>query len=576
MRILYVPLDNRPVNTTNVVKQGEASGFEIVMPTAYIGGKPLDPTNDFGNPDSIVSWIDSQIGGSFDGFILSTDMIAFGGLIPSRELVYSDTEASSEVSAAKSRLDVIDRIQSAYPGKPIYLLDTVMRLASTSYVSGLDQDSYSNFRRMMGEPRREYTNHGDIKSGYAHMPGSGSYQSANYGLSGTDVLAYYRKRGVKFDINWYTMEKVRANSDTFVVYGVDDANRDGVQINEINWLKGRINAWLGGYQGQHSGRAMIMPDADGLGMALLGKMATKHYGIFTDIYVSYFGTHGSQITNAYEYLTIDENIDLHIKLMGARRATSRSAAQVDLLVQTTVGYHNSLVSQMNSNYVDGLPSAVIGIVNDKALAEAVLSSSNGPRLLSFSTWNTAGNRMGIALGHANGRYNYVRATAGSVAATEAQSELLAKEFIIDFGYIQEVRGSGGTSSYNLGSGLRAYINGLGGRNHPDVEKNFNRYTYSGSNSPLSSTERASAVNRLRSDMTTQVDKILKNFCGRRIIHSVSGDRSIGYMFHAFNSYDVTNTVNSMDFIWDRTFEISVEPHSTVQEGLPSCPTRPAL
>lgn len=329
-KVLYVPLDDRPVNLDDVIVQGRSAGIHVITPDVTdlknrldsektVSGTTLLTTSSpaYGDTAKIRQWILDHAA-SVDGFILSADMLAYGGLIGSRRLRAGAGGAYPAYDAAITHLlDVIREVKQAYPDKPVYVMDTIMRLATTSFAEGLDLAAYTESRNFMLQPRRSFTAFDDIISGYNLSP------TGAYGSTATfDKEQYYNTRAHKFKTNRYILEVLaQEGSIDFLAIGVDDANTQGVQINEIHYMEAGINEWLGGTQGQHPDRAIILPDADGLGQSLLARMANQLYrnGATTRYTVEYFGPHGSTLTSPYEYMDVHQNILRHLDIVGGRR-----------------------------------------------------------------------------------------------------------------------------------------------------------------------------------------------------------------------------------------------------------------
>ncbi|MCZ4142623.1 hypothetical protein BZG17_33045, partial [Escherichia coli] len=128
--------------------------------------------------------------------------------------------------------------------------------------------------------------------GYNVSPDGVEYGDTTY----FDKSRYYNTRQHKFKSNRYILERLaREGYIDFLAVGVDDANTQGVQINEIRYVEQRINEWLGGIDGQNLERAIILPDADGLGHSLVARMANQLHrrGKKTTYGVTYYGPHGS-------------------------------------------------------------------------------------------------------------------------------------------------------------------------------------------------------------------------------------------------------------------------------------------
>ncbi|MBD2847535.1 DUF4127 family protein [Paenibacillus sp. IB182496] len=97
-KVLYVPLDDRPVNLDDVVALGRTAGLEVYVPLAddianqldtrvYAEGTLVTGTSDpvYGKPERIRRFL-QQHAARADGYVLAVDMLVYGGLIGSRRL----------------------------------------------------------------------------------------------------------------------------------------------------------------------------------------------------------------------------------------------------------------------------------------------------------------------------------------------------------------------------------------------------------------------------------------------------------------------------------------------------------
>ena len=72
------------------------------------------------------------------------------------------------------------------------------------------------------------------------------------------------------------------------------------------------------------------------------------------------------------------------------------------------------------------------------VTDALLGSQYTGRLLGYSAWNTAGNKIGLSLGMGQARYNFLvseKKEAALEAAVNAHGSLLFKRFLKDYYYI---------------------------------------------------------------------------------------------------------------------------------------------
>ncbi|WP_246317087.1 DUF4127 family protein [Paenibacillus agri] len=450
-KVLYVPLDDRPVNLDDVIVQGRSAGIQIITPKLddirnrpdsekTSSGTTLDSTSSptYGHPANIRHFILNHAA-SVDGFIISSDMLAYGGLIGSRRLRTNGGGAYPDYDATTTDLlDVIRLVKQDYPDKPVFVLDTIMRLATTVFTEGLTLDAYNESRGLMLQPRRTFTAFDDILEGYNLSPDSSYGDTIHF-----DKEQYYNTRQHKFKSNRYILESlVKEGYIDFLAIGVDDANTQGVQINEIKYVEGCIQAWLGGgSNGQNPDRAIILPDADGLGQALVARMANQLYrsGVKPGYAVHYFGPHGSTITSAYEYMDVHQNIERHVDIIGGRMVSNHPA--VEIVAITAADQLSAAMNRITANSDQCIPTIVIDFVDlgkgNPAVTEALLGSEHTGRLLGYCAWNTAGNKMGLALGMGQARYAYLLTETNETAlkaAMNAHGSLLFKRFLKDYYY----------------------------------------------------------------------------------------------------------------------------------------------
>ncbi|HXO17400.1 MAG TPA: DUF4127 family protein, partial [Candidatus Dormibacteraeota bacterium] len=78
--IAFVPMDDRPVTSQLPVLLGRIAGVTVEVPPPALLGKFLDP----GRSDALVAWLNRKTSRRPSAFVVSTDMLAYGGLIASR------------------------------------------------------------------------------------------------------------------------------------------------------------------------------------------------------------------------------------------------------------------------------------------------------------------------------------------------------------------------------------------------------------------------------------------------------------------------------------------------------------
>ncbi|MDO3408213.1 DUF4127 family protein [Saccharibacillus sp. CPCC 101409] len=486
-KIVYIPLDDRPANLDDVVLQGKGAGLEVLAPPAGAIRNRLDDRAEvegtevvgtsgasYGDPSAVRRFLLDHAAQA-DGFIVSVDMLAYGGLIGSRRL---QSDPGGDYPAydpqATLLLDTIAGLKKDYPDKPVFVLDTIMRLATTTMAEGLTLEAYNESRALMMKPRPEQSDFDEILNGYDLQPDGTNYEPTVY----FDKELYYNARRRKFKTNRYVLEALLQGAGVdFAAFGVDDASTQGVQANEIHWIEAHIDERLGGTGGQNPERAIILPDADGLGHSLMGRMAQTLLGgpqaAKPGFAVNYFGTHGSEIVNSYEYMDVHTNILRHIDIAGGvyagdntgtapgssqageiaqaeaqpEDAAARPAAggrqvyDLELVALTSEDRIADAVARIEANRTAHIPTLVVDFTRGGSAGTVVtpelLASSATGGLFGYSAWNTAGNKIGMALGMAQSRFAFLHTEKQERSlgpALDAHGSLLFKRFLKDYSY----------------------------------------------------------------------------------------------------------------------------------------------
>lgn len=563
-KVLYLPLDDRPVNLDDVIVQGRSAGIEVITPCIDDLKNRMDslktdsentllstssPT--FGNTSNIRKFILDHAA-DVDGFIISVDMLAYGGLIGSRRLRTSGGSDYPDYDpAATHLLDTIQSVKKSHPQKPMYVLDTIMRLATTTYVENVFQNAYDESRSFMKQPRKSVSEFNEILEGYDTKPDGTNYE---------DTITfnkehYYDARRHKFKSNIYILDHLsRLGSIDFLAIGVDDSSTQGVQTNEIDFVEDYITNGFGGNNGQSPERAIILPDADGLGHSLMARMAGQLLNLSTKpkYAVQYFGQDGATIINPYEYMSVHQNIHHHIDIIGGELVTQ--SPDVEIIAITDVNELSNAVSRIESNGVNQVPTVVLDFVAKGAanatVTEALLSSPYTGQILGYSGWNTAGNKIGIALGMAQARYAFLTTEKRPPVlnqAVNAHGSLLFKRFLKDYYYktltIGEVR------QYSRANTLYTNI--------PYADANFLLFN--------SENDYKHVISLLQERMQTHTHTLAHSKAFQMgQCPSSCNIRQIKKKKWTYAEYDSASlSYNNPNYIWDRAFEITLNPKVTL-------------
>ncbi len=547
--VMLVPLDDRPMNTDTVKKAAAAAGIKLIMPPKSIIATSLQEDytgtgSHGGDASAVIQWIKDN-DHLADGFIFSADMIHSGGLVESRSL-----SPAYSTSQGTSNLNIIDEIDKAFPNKPIYVFDSVMRFASTLEYEGLTEKDYENFRTFGKIPRNlNSSSHANVKANYDvayakdKPAGGGKIQFAN--ISEATKSKYYAARARKFDLNKVVVDKTAAGKIDYAVFGVDDSNtlENTVQTNEINWLTWQQNNVLG------VAKSRIVSDIDGISLNLLARMTKELYNQPSlKYYVEYFGTDGKTtvIKDEYAYENVHATLKKQIEINGGTYVTDKNSADVSILILSPASiYRGALVSAYESNMVNSIPTVVLDFYSahaDSYIMSNILAGTNASRMLAYSAWNTLGNRMGIALGTAGARMNFMKYETNPTKlrdASKAFASLSIDRIIEDYSYKSnrqenvknEIVNTYKGNEWNMKSGVP------------------------GQSSTMSASQIKAIDNFMLTQMQAAQNEIVKSFSGRRVIEKMNGPRSLGLVF--FSSAP-TLTDSDVSLPWNRYFEAQID------------------
>lgn len=403
--LAYVPLDNRTVNVDRVVYEAESAGFTVVMPdedlyATRLDGQPLNSNGtSFGDSGRLLDWI-LEMDKTTDYFVISLDQLLSGGLVNSRTL--TNTKYYEECK-------MIDAIVELSQNNHVYIIDTVARLATcTVGYQGATLETYNYLRQYNLTSRSLIEKNGltvkNIVAGYTRdeksrlVPVDSTYSK--------EVKNSLRTRERKLNLIDYILTMDYSRSIKYFI-GVDDSNsQNTIQTNEINYIKKKMGE-----------RGLIYSGTDELGMMAVLSLMIDYYGSDVNAAAVYFG--GTESTNSgsvYDMETVQENVEKHLESIGVQLVDTKNA-DLEIVVLTTPAqpilnskYISRMIDYINKNISQGIPTIVInsapsaynGNLEYRMIRECEMSM-----LLSYSSWGTVGNSVGLALCNGISRYLYL-------------------------------------------------------------------------------------------------------------------------------------------------------------------------
>lgn len=404
--IVVVPLDDRPVTRVLPADLGEIAGVDILEPPRRLLGRYLVP----GQPDAIREWLNAIAAKRAGSFVLSNDMLVYGGLVASRVpgISYAD---------AFFRMQAYAQLRAERPRAWIMSFGTIMRLAPTGVPALGSASTY-----FAAYPTWTYL------QSYANLhdpPLSGEVALAAHlsALIGEPILqAYLATRLRDYDVDHLLVQQVGKGAVSRAVLGQDDAGPIGLHVREVAALRREITRL------HLARRVAVEPGADELGVAFVAQALAREIHWKPRVLVRYSTSTGGQTQDPIEFAPIDAAIGDLIRLCGGARVRRNpqlvlyvrvpktSAAEDDTLI---VAMRRDLRQQRSVAFVD--ETFLNGSYESlEAFADRMLRDGIASRLDAYAAWNTNANSVGTALAEA------IAAGVGRRAGT--YSQLAHREF----------------------------------------------------------------------------------------------------------------------------------------------------
>lgn len=399
MRILYIPLDERPCNRLYPqMVAGMQQQLELVVPPMELLNKKKTPAD----LDRLWAWIEQQVP-SCQSAIVSVEMLVYGGLLPSR-LHHSSEE---ELTAVLDRLRAIKERQ---PALKIYASNLIMR--TPHYDSSEEEPDY-------------YAEHGERIFQWAWFTDKrnreGLSEQEQQQLAAIEVALpeevladYADRRKVNVAINKRVIDLVREGVVDFLSIPQDDSAPYGFTAIDQQQVVGKVIAE------RLQDRVHMYPGADEVGCTLLARAYGELQGRRKKVYVLFSSVMSEQLIPLYEDRPIAESLKAHILAAGAQWVQDPKEADFVLAVNTAgkvmqeawdnpikdITYSSfrnlrAFVDQIRTFLAQGMPVAVADVAfangGETELVQMLDDACLWDNLLAYAGWNTNCNTTGTVL-----------------------------------------------------------------------------------------------------------------------------------------------------------------------------------
>jgi hypothetical protein len=441
VKIALLPLDERSVNTPYPRMIAAIAGVEVVLPPENV----LPEQRKSASIEYLLTWllIEQQKADKFDTYILSLDMLIYGGLVASR---LHGGDSNHDRIHTSHILSSIEMARASNPQSKIYGFNVITRIPDAD--NAVEEPEYWE---LYGRRIHRY-------SSLMHRAGLGhdvaeELEQLRAEIPTKHLHDFTLRRLRNHQVNLRVLEMAARDAFDLLVISSDDTSEYGMGSEEKAWLQ----TWARRLE-LDATRLLMYPGADEVGCVLVMRAANEgqptptfyvHYAIDADkeriapfedslvrvtIERQIRALGGIQVNNpdTADFIVavnppsiINENYDAEHPLFAAEQLQRAPFMQdfVRRIAQWLA--ENKRVIVCDVAYPNG---------SDPALIDLMLATIDLRQLAAYSGWNTAGNTVGTALAH-----GLASSKAETPKQKEAQQRFLLHRFVEDWAYQHIVR-----------------------------------------------------------------------------------------------------------------------------------------
>ncbi len=431
-KIIYIPLDNRPITCDESAEVIRKAGYEaIIPPNELLGGGSTKS----GDPTGLWKWLNENAY-SAEAAVVSTDAMLYGSLVDSRKHELTAEEVSK-------RVENFQNFHAAFPRLPVYGFGTIMRTLISPHHSdkGMEPEYYQRYAMSI----YRYTALQDkIDMGIAGKKERREFAKLQKEIPSDVMEAWEARHIINENANRALTDLTANNVFNFLLLGCDD----GAMYSRTHYESRHLRDY-----GKNVGKTRfeVLSGADELGMIMLCRAINDNKREIPFIYTAYNIGKGRNTIPTYCNDTVGNDIDGAITAAGGLQIPTPERADFVMAVFTNP---NGKTSEANwpintikmrrgiepfvkrvkdfadKGYNVGVADISFGNGADNALMEAMRKENLLFSVRAYGGWNTATNTTGFLIGTGLLLKDMTR---------QASDELMLIRYLDEWGYQANVR-----------------------------------------------------------------------------------------------------------------------------------------
>lgn len=399
MRILLLPLDERPCNLKFPQMLAQSAGITCVTPSLRILGRKKVEAD-----IQAISLFVSENMPLVDAAIVSLDTYLYGGLIPSR--LHHRTIAS-----LKNQLLQLKSIREQNPQVQLYAFMSVMR-APAYDSSDEEPDYYASWGKALF--RRAFLM--DKLAMTQRLSTQERQELSGYSIPQEVLDDYENRRNINLALNLEVLHLVKDGVINFLVLPQDDSSEFGYTAVAQRRIHEEIhNLHL-------DDKVLSYPGSDEVGMTLLARSIADSYNCHPRIVAHYASANGPKIIPRYEDRPMAQSLKSHVTAVGAQLDDDQSEGQSEGMLfincpgkvmqeaqysltdlDESYNTERSLndfvrdIELISENHAIAICDSAFSNGGDLALIKELDERQLLSRVVSYAGWNTNCNTLGTTL-----------------------------------------------------------------------------------------------------------------------------------------------------------------------------------
>lgn len=392
MKLVYIPLDERPCNYHFAKRIAQGSPIDVKTPPREILGYKKTPAN----IDALEKFLLDSAADA-DAFVLSLDMLLYGGILPSRLHHLSE-------EALTARLSLIEKLKAINPEAKIYAFALIMRCPKYS-----SSDEEPDYYEHCGE---QIFRTGQIKHKQELGmidPEEAEKLLTEYAAVTRDHLSDFEHRRKVNRAMLIKIIKMLGKSIDFLVIPQDDSAEFGYTSMDREAIKKVIREGLE--------EVAMYPGADEVGMTLLARAACEHMGVSPKIECIYVHPNNPNVVPLYEDRPLGKTLPHQIVSAGGVQVAEGETSDIRLYLNYPAFEPREVFEEPSQGYAErDLPlfcnkiAASVAEGKVTALADGAYCNGGDRELLqmlsdkiplfelsAYAGWNTSSNTLGTVI-----------------------------------------------------------------------------------------------------------------------------------------------------------------------------------